>query len=60
MSSFLNDLAHNFAIKNNLSTKMHEKLQNMLKQQMAGILSRINEEEYDEALDLSPSPRYMR
>lgn len=32
---------------------MHEKLQNMLKQQMSGILSRINEEDYDDAIDLS-------
>ena len=41
-------IAHEFAEQHKLSQKMYEKLQNMLKQQMAGILSRINEEEYDD------------
>ena len=46
-------IAHDFALAHNLSQKMFEKLQNMLKQQMAGILSRINEEDYDETYDNS-------
>ena len=38
-------VAQEFASKNNLSEKMYEKLNSMLKQQMSGILSRINEED---------------
>ena len=45
-------VAHEFATQNSLSQKMFEKLQRMLKQQMSGILSRINEED-DTADNLS-------
>lgn len=43
------EVAKEFAETHNLNDKMFEKLKNMLEQQMAGILSRIKEEEYEEA-----------
>jgi hypothetical protein len=44
-------VAQEFSQMHNLSDKMFEKLKNMLKQQMNGILSRINEEECEEGGD---------
>jgi hypothetical protein len=46
-----NEVAREFSETHNLNDKMFEKLQNMLQQQMSGILSRIKEEEYEEACD---------
>ena len=43
-------MAREFTREHNLNEKMYVKLQGMLKQQMAGLLSRINEDE-DEEVD---------
>ena len=39
------DVAHDFCITHGLNERMEDKLEQMLNEQMAGILARINEEE---------------
>lgn len=50
---YAGDVAYEFCIKHNLNEKMREKLEQMLDDQMAGILTRINEEE-EQLLNASP------